>query len=127
MSARAALVERLEQSGTPKTTAEQYSDESNDQAFADAIKAQGATILGYSLGTLAANGRTKGEIEQGFTTEMILPAPLSYNLARIPPGMVRELYDSKCVSARRSRFSTRPRTAPVSCPSIPMTTESCAR
>ena len=26
---------------------------------------------------------------------MILPAPLSYNLARIPPGMVRELYDSK--------------------------------
>ncbi len=93
--ARTALVDRLEKSGTPKATAEQLLGESNDQAFANAIKAQGATILGYSLGTLDANGRTKGKIEQGFTTDMILPAPLSYNLAKIPPGMMRELYGSK--------------------------------
>ena len=63
--ARAALVDRLEKSGTPKATAEQLLGESNDQAFANAIKAQGATILGYSLGTLDANGRTKGRNRAG--------------------------------------------------------------
>jgi adenylate cyclase len=93
--ARASLVERLEKSGTPKAAAEQLLGESNDQAFANAIKAHGATILGYSLGTLEANGVAKGEIQQGFTTQMILPAPLSYNVAKIPPRVVRELYDSK--------------------------------
>ena len=80
--------------GTTKVTAEDLLGESNDQAFADAIKAQGKTVLAYSFGTLNAAGPTKGVLEQGFTTEMILPAPLSYNLARIPPGMVRELFGS---------------------------------
>ncbi len=40
-SARSSLIERLEKSGTPRATAEQLIGESNDQAFADAIKAQG--------------------------------------------------------------------------------------
>ncbi len=93
--ARGSLMERLEKAGTAKAAAEQLLGESNDQAFAKAIKDQGKTILAYSFGTLDANGRTSGVVEQGFTTDMILPAPLSYNLARIPPGMVRELYGSK--------------------------------
>jgi adenylate cyclase len=93
--ARNSLMERLEKSGTSKSTAEQMLGESNDQAFANAIKAQGKTVLAYSFGTLEAAGRTKGVIEQGFTKDMTLPAPLSYNLVRIPPGMVRELYGSK--------------------------------
>src|SRR6202050_2667661 len=93
-AARDSLVGRLEQSGITKVTAEELVGQSNDQAFADAIKEQGKTVLGYSFGTLDANGHTKGMIEQGFTTEVALPAPLSYNLARIPPGVVRELYGS---------------------------------
>ena len=93
--ARASIAERLEKWGTTKATAQELLGESNDEAFANAIKAQGKTVLAYSLGSLDANGLTKGIPEQGFTTEMILPAPLSYNLARIPPGMVRELYGSK--------------------------------
>ena len=94
-AARDSLVERLEKSGITKVSAEQLLGQSNDQAFADAIKEQGKTILAYSFGTLNANGKTKGMIETGFTTDMILPAPLSYNLARIPAGVVRELYGSK--------------------------------
>jgi adenylate cyclase len=93
-AARASLVERLEKWGTTKITAEELLGKSNDQAFADAIKAQGATVLAYSFGTLNAAGQTRGLLEQGFTTEMILPAPLSYNLARIPSGLVRELFGS---------------------------------
>jgi adenylate cyclase len=93
-AARASLVERLEKWGTTKITAEELLGKSNDQAFADAIKAQGTTVLAYSFGTLNAAGQTRGLLEQGFTTEMILPAPLSYNLARIPSGLVRELFGS---------------------------------
>ena len=93
-AARDSLAARLEQSGLTKVSADQLLGQSNDQAFADAIKAQGKTILAYSFGTLDANGKTKGMIETGFTTDMILPAPLSYNLARIPSGWVRELYGS---------------------------------
>ena len=93
--ARSSIAERLEKWGTTKLTAQELLGESNDQSFANAIKAQGTTVLAYSLGTLDANGLTRGTPEQGFTSEMILPAPLSYNLARIPPGMVRELYGSK--------------------------------
>ena len=93
-AARTSLVERLEKWGATKVTAEDLLGEANDQAFADAIKTQGKTVLAYSFGPLNAAGRTKGLLEQGFTTEMILPAPLSYNLARIPPGMVRELFGS---------------------------------
>jgi len=91
-TARESLVERLEKSGITKVTAQELLGESNDQAFADALKEQGKTILAYSFGTLNANGRIKGVMETGFTTDMVLPAPLSYNIARIPAGMVRELY-----------------------------------
>ena len=93
--ARGSLIDRMVKAGTARAEAEQLLGESNDQAFADAIKAQGTTILAYSFGTLDANGHTTGVIEKGFTSDMILPAPLSYNLARIPPGMVRELFGSK--------------------------------
>jgi adenylate cyclase len=93
-AARDSLIARMEQSGVSKIAADQMLGQSNDQAFADAIKEQGKTILAYSFGTLDAAGHTKGMLEQGFTTDMILPAPLSYNLARIPAGMVRQLYGS---------------------------------
>jgi adenylate cyclase len=93
-AARGALIERMEKWGTTKITAEELLGERNDQAFANAIKAQGNTVLAYSLGTLNAAGRTKGLLEQGFTTELVLPAPLSYNLARIPPKMAPELFGS---------------------------------
>jgi adenylate cyclase len=93
--ARASIAERLEKAGTAKTVAQQLLGESNDEAFASAIKAQGNTVLGYSFGTLYANGKTKGTPQQGFTTQVVLPAPLSYNLARIPAGVMRALYGSK--------------------------------
>ncbi len=93
--ARASIAERLEKWGATKLTAQDLLGEGNDQAFANAIKAQGSTVLAYSLGTLDANGQMKGLPEQGFTSEMILPAPLSYNVAKIPPKMVRELFGSK--------------------------------
>ena len=93
-AARDSLIERMKQSGVTEVTANEMLGQSNDQAFADAIKEQGKTILAYSFGTLLANGKSNGMIEQGFTTDLILPAPLSYNLARIPPGVVRELYGS---------------------------------
>jgi len=94
-AARDSLIERMEKSGVTKVTANEMLGQGNDEAFADAIKTQGSTILGYSLGSLDANGRTKGIVETGFTSDLILPAPLSYNLARIPGGLVRQLYGSK--------------------------------
>ena len=97
--ARASLVERLEKSGTPKASAEQLLGESNDQAFANAIKAHGNTILGYSLGTLEANGVAKGEIRAGIYHRYDFPAPLSYNVAKIPPRAGARIVRFKMVSA----------------------------
>src|SRR4029077_6948807 len=58
-AARDSLLERLEKSGITKGNGGQLLGESNDQAFANAIKEQGKTILAYSFGTLDANGKTK--------------------------------------------------------------------
>jgi hypothetical protein len=119
--ARGSLMERLEKAGTAKAAAEQLLGESNDQAFAKAIKDQGKTILAYSFGTLDANGRTSGVVEQGFTTDMILPAPLPTTWR----GFLPEWFASSTArsgTGRRSRSSTMPRIAPAMSRSIRMTT-----
>jgi adenylate cyclase len=94
-AARASLVDRLRKTGATQITADELIGQANDQAFADAIKAQGKTILAYSFGTLDAAGQTKGLIEQGFITDIVPPPPLEYNLALIAPRIVPKLYGSK--------------------------------
>ncbi len=89
---RASLIDRLEKWGATKVTAEEVLGEGNDQAFANAIKEQGTTVLAYSLGTLNAAGRTGGVMEQGFTETLIPPPPLSYNLTRVAPLLGPKLY-----------------------------------
>jgi adenylate cyclase len=93
-AARASLVDRIVKAGATRTNAETLIGKSNDQAFADAMKAQGKTVLAYSFGTLDAAGKSKGFIEQGFTDKVVVPGPLAYNLAFIPPKVAPQLYGS---------------------------------
>ena len=93
-AARESLVDRMVKAGVTKVKAEELIGESNDQAFADAMKAQGKTVIAYSFGTLNAAGKSNGFIEQGFTDKVILPEPAQYSLARIPPKMAPQLYGS---------------------------------
>ncbi len=98
-AARDSLVSRLEQSGITKVSAEQLLGQSNDQSLCGCDQSAGYDHPhAYSFGSLMANGKAHGYArESGFTSEMSLPArriALRYNLARIPPRLVRQLFDS---------------------------------
>jgi len=54
---------------------------SNDEAFADAIRAQGNTFIGYSLQVGSGDGNQ--EITPGFVDKIDAPAPLVYDHVRL--------------------------------------------
>src|SRR5690242_2689301 len=66
---RAAIAERLQKGGASKAGADALIGKSNDQEFADALRENGRTILGYSLGSLSAAGIYKGKPDEGFTNQ----------------------------------------------------------
>ncbi len=57
----------------------------NDQLFADAIRAQGSTILGYAFGGHHAAG-VSAPIEAGYLTEVMDPPPMAYSLVHQAAG-----------------------------------------
>jgi len=65
---------------TPATAVD--SAVSNDDAFADAISAQGATFIGYPL-QVTTDGSGEA-ITPGFVTKIAPPAPLAYGEVRLP-------------------------------------------
>lgn len=91
---RAAIIDKLIKAGATKVGAEALIGKAGDQELADAVKENGRTVLGYSLGSLNAAGKYKGTPEQGFTNRVILPAPLSYNLVRLPPREKLQIFGS---------------------------------
>ncbi|MGH7906655.1 MAG: CHASE2 domain-containing protein [Candidatus Binataceae bacterium] len=88
---RAVLTQRLKRTGIPQSKILGALGPSNDGAFADAIHAQGATILGYPF----ANHRmTKSAVDgqdRGFLTKTQTPPPLAYGMvlkAQGPPPTI---------------------------------------
>jgi len=57
---------------------------SNDQTFANAIRAQGNTFIGFPLEVKSA--APGGEVTPGFVTKIVAPAPVAYHIVRIPQG-----------------------------------------
>jgi adenylate cyclase len=91
---RAAIAERLVKSGASKLGAEDVIGKGNDQDFADSLKENGRTVLGYSLGSLNAAGHYDSRPEEGFTNQVVPPAPMSYNLVRLAPHEKLQIYGS---------------------------------
>ena len=82
--ARAKIVGNLKKAGLPTNVLAAASGTSNDEAFADAIKAQGSTFIGYPLQVKTGFGAER--VNPGFVTRITPPAPLSFNLVRNEGG-----------------------------------------
>lgn len=111
---RASIAQRLKPTGAGKAEIAALLGESNDQAFADAIKAHGATIMGYSLGSLTFGGRSQGFRELGFTAEMQSPPPAAYNVVRRAPPGASPRSSARTSTVLHYRCSTRQPAAPPS-------------
>jgi adenylate cyclase len=88
---REKILGNLTKAGLPTNVLAAASGISNDEAFANAIKAQGATFIGYPL--QVRTGTEPDKISPGFVTKITPPAPLSFNLVRSaagPPPVVPE-------------------------------------
>jgi len=80
---REKIVGSLKDAGLPPDRLTEAAGISNDDAFAKAIKEQGATFVGYPL---QVEDNPKARISPGFVTKIGTPAPLAYSLVRIPAG-----------------------------------------
>ena len=80
---REKIVGGLKHGGLSANSPAAASSLSNDQAFADAIKTQGNTIVGYPLEVSTGAG-WGGKITPGFVTRVVAPAPLVYSRVEIP-------------------------------------------
>jgi adenylate cyclase len=58
----------------------------NDDEFAEAIRAQGATVLAYAFGSHQFLGQSGARFEAGNRREMLTPPPMAYNIAMVKPG-----------------------------------------
>jgi adenylate cyclase len=75
---RAAIVDRLRTTNLSALQIRAIVGPDNDQQFADAIKAQGNTLLGYSFSDHEI-GKPSEIVPSDYTTELSKPWPLSWN------------------------------------------------
>src|SRR5271156_2055810 len=64
---------------------------SNDEAFADAMKAQGLTVLGYAFQSHHFQAHFAIDKMAGFQEKIRPPGPLGYGIVRQAPGPTHEL------------------------------------
>ncbi|MGH8011200.1 MAG: CHASE2 domain-containing protein [Candidatus Binataceae bacterium] len=76
---REKLLNQLAATGLGGRTARELFAANNDDAFADAIKAQGSTYLGYAFNSHRIE--ESGQVDlSGYSRQMLRPPPLAYNL-----------------------------------------------
>ncbi|HEY6419642.1 MAG TPA: adenylate/guanylate cyclase domain-containing protein [Candidatus Binataceae bacterium] len=83
---RERIAKRLRVEGLKEASIHDILGTSNDDALADAIKSDGSTILSYSFASHQLRGSQGTTPVAGFTSEMLSPPPLAYNLVRELPG-----------------------------------------
>jgi adenylate cyclase len=88
---QAALVQRLEMAGIAERVVHNALGSSNDLAFADAIRQQGSTYLGYFFQSHMFHHATGAELTS-FRAKLIEPPPVAYNLIFKGPGARQQTY-----------------------------------
>ncbi len=58
----------------------------NDEALAEALRAQRSTVLGYAFGSHQFFGQSGARFAGGNRKDMLTPPPMAFNLARVEPG-----------------------------------------
>jgi adenylate cyclase len=68
---------------------------SNDEAFANAMKAQGQTVLGYAFQTHHLKGHVGAATTVGFLDKIRAPGPLTFGIIRRAPGKPHDLIEAR--------------------------------
>jgi hypothetical protein len=119
---REKIVGSLKDAGLPPDRLQEAAGISNDDAFAKAIKEQGATFVGYPL-QVEADPRAR--INPGFVTKIGTPAPLHIAWFESPP-VRRRRCPTRLPICRICRRSTAPRAVPATLTRPPIPTRCSA-
>ncbi|MGO9606113.1 MAG: CHASE2 domain-containing protein [Candidatus Binataceae bacterium] len=95
---REAIAQRLRGTCLSAVQSKSIIGANNDQQFAAATKAQGATFLSYSFATHGL-GEPPVAIPAGYTTQMIEPSPLAYGLVTREPAATKDLMTAGAYAA----------------------------
>ena len=68
---------------------------SNDEAFANAMKSQGQTVLGYAFQTHHLKRHVGAATTVGFLDKIRAPGPLTYGIIRRAPGKPHDLIEAR--------------------------------
>jgi adenylate cyclase len=88
---RGQTSEKLAQIGLTGQSIRQVLGPSNDEAFAESMKAQGLTVLGYAFQSHHFQSHFAIDKMSGFQEKIRPPGPLGYNIVRQAPGPTHEL------------------------------------
>jgi adenylate cyclase len=95
--AREDISQKLAQLGLTEQTIRQALGPSNDEAFANAIKAQGSVVLGYAFQSHHFRKRF-GSKTIGYLGKIRAPGPLTYGIVRQAPGPAPQLVEADAYS-----------------------------
>jgi adenylate cyclase len=85
---------RLSTTRLPQKVIEDILSASNDEALAAAMKAQGATLLGYAFESVESNPATLKPAGVGYRSKIRPPGPMVYGLVRQQPGPTQILFSA---------------------------------
>lgn len=85
VAARREIASRLTALGLSDAQIQEALGHNHDEKFADAIKAQGNTFLGYAFAIHQLN-KSAGGAQAGYLSEPLDPPPLAYGLTHTAPG-----------------------------------------
>ena len=89
---RQAMVEELRAAGDSNRALAALAAEADDAEFAQAIKAQGETYLGYAFSSHELQANPDAPV-QGYLTTFLKPPPLAYSIVRkSPDALVRTVW-----------------------------------
>jgi adenylate cyclase len=87
---RESIAHRLAETGAPRRMIDESLGPENDQAFADALRSNGATVLAYPFKSHLFHSATRPS-ESGYVREIQAPAPFSYGLVLKAAGPAPQL------------------------------------
>ena len=91
---RAEIAAKLKGAGINDSTIAATLGSGNDDALGAAIKAQGATFVGYTMAHLMGGADANAGILPGYVTTIRPPPPMTYNIVRAEPGPAPSLYEA---------------------------------
>ncbi len=97
--ARGDISQKLAALGLTGDSIREVLGASNDEAFANAMKSQGQTVLGYAFQTHHLKRHVGAVTTVGFLDKIRAPGPLTYGIIRRAPGKPHDLIEARAYRA----------------------------